>query len=798
MWRSAPSCIGVSALSALTLVVAQAGCSRGEREESARERAVAAIEFGELQEALDALDDFDANRPDTPEALIEFAALLIRAGAAPRAVWVLEDGLRRFPDRIDVRLALADAALLLDDPASALAHLRDVSSASEHYERVLLTRARAELEMGDLDAALARFDEAERRYPDSPQARLLRVHTFLEERRLGEARLALDAVREAFPAAEDRVAIRRAELALYRAWLAGGQIDLALEGLERLVREAPHDVLAWQGFTRAHLLAGRPEVALERLTAALADDANRLALYPLTAAVYLVLDEVEKAEQTLTEFAERAGSATAHLGLAQFYATQGDRERALTLYRDAARQFPDDADVHFDHTEALLGWGRIEEAEDSLRAFRGATRRSDARIEYLDARFALAKGDAEGARRRLQQVVPRLDTAPTQYWLGASLEAEGDRVGADRRYRAALRHAPTLIEAHRALIRLAAERGDWSAMAGYASSMVKFLPWEFEGWSALGNALTRLERAREAERSARVARERFPDHAEPAAHLARALSAQGRHPDALAEIDAAIERHGATSKLVAERCILLARAGRTAEALDTVDAALDRDPDSARLHLTRAMLLFTSDRGEEGGRDVDRALALDPDDPWPLRVRAEYRVAAGLLEPAREDALRYLERRPDDARMHFLLGLVYERSNDAPRAIAAYRRAAELDPNGFLARNNLAELLAREGDVKAGLRVAQEAYRIAADDPHVLDTLGNLYLLEGNSERAIYFLEDAHEAKPDWSETRIRLARAYEAAGRSDDARRMRAGLPSGEDASTHSDEQADETPSHP
>lgn len=793
------SCVELFALAAIALVVAHSGCSRRDQGQSARERAVTAIEYGELRAALDALDDFDANRPDTPEALIEFATLLIRAGAAPRAVWVLEDGLRRFPDRVDVRLSLADAALLLDDPARALSHLRDVSPASEQYERVLLARARAELELGDLDAALARFAEAERRYPESPQARLWRAHTLLEERRLDEARHALETARAAFPDGEDRSVLHRTELALYLAWLASGEIDLALEGLDRLVREAPHDVLAWQGFARAHLLAGRADLALDRLIAALAEDADRLALYPLAAAVYLVLGEVGRAEQALAEFAERAGSSTAHLGLAQFYATRGDRDRARTLYRELATRFPDDADVHFSRAETLLSWGHIQEAKSSLRAFRGTMRRSDLRVEYLEARFALAEGDAEGARRRLQQVVPRLDTAVTQYWLGAALEAQGDRVGADRRYRAAVQRAPASIEAHRALIRLAEERGAWSAAAAHASAMVKLLPWEFDGWSALCDALTRLGRAREAERAARAARERFPDRVEPAAQLARGLAAQGRHREALEEIDAALDRHGPMSELVAERCLVLGMAGRTDEALAAADAALGRDPDSARLHLTRAMLLFTRDRAEAGARAVDRALALDPEDPWPLRVRAEYRVSAGLLEHAREDALRYLERRPDDARVNFLLGVVCERSDDVPGAIEAYRRAAELDANEYLARNNLAELLAREGDVEAGLKVAQEAYRIAADEPHVLDTLGNLYLLEGNPERAIHFLEGAHEAQPEWPETRIRLARAYEAAGRSDDARRLRAGLPSADDAPEPGAERSDETPSaHP
>ena len=115
-------------------------------------------------------------------------------------------------------------------------------------------------------------------------------------------------------------------------------------------------------------------------------------------------------------------------------------------------------------------------------------------------------------------------------------------------------------------------------------------------------------------------------------------------------------------------------------------------------------------------------------------------------------------------------------SRSAPQKIeimdTAYRHASQLDPRGSLARNNLAELLASRGELEAALEVAQEAYRIAEDSPYVLDTLGGLYLRKGLPERAIYFLEAASAARPEWAETRLRLAQAYRDAGRTHEARR--------------------------
>jgi Flp pilus assembly protein TadD len=213
--------------------------------------------------------------------------------------------------------------------------------------------------------------------------------------------------------------------------------------------------------------------------------------------------------------------------------------------------------------------------------------------------------------------------------------------------------------------------------------------------------------------------------------------------------------------------------GRVDEGVAVAREALARDPDAAELHAALASLLFAAGAAEEGAKATDRALALDPDEPRPLRVRCEFRAATARWPGARDDCTRYLEARPDDAGAHFMLGVAYAGLGENEQAIAAHRRAAQLDEHDARPRNNLADLLATQGDLDGALAAAQEAYRLDEGDPYVMDTLGALYLRKGLAERAISLLEEANAAAPDLPEATLHLALAYRDAGRSDEARAL-------------------------
>jgi thioredoxin-like negative regulator of GroEL len=89
MQRS-PTSRGFALTLALLATALAAGCpTPEERAGEARSEAERALEAGRRADAVAALDRLRAAQPETPEARIELAKLLVQAGEAPQAVWLL-------------------------------------------------------------------------------------------------------------------------------------------------------------------------------------------------------------------------------------------------------------------------------------------------------------------------------------------------------------------------------------------------------------------------------------------------------------------------------------------------------------------------------------------------------------------------------------------------------------------------------------------------------------------------------------------------------------------------------------
>jgi tetratricopeptide (TPR) repeat protein len=758
---------------ALACLLALLACSSAaERDARARTDARKELEGGDRSAALAALREADPDET-SPEALLDRAALLAAAGETAQAVWLLESAVKRHPGRAELAIALARLSLVVDNATAARAAVQAIPPGSEHHATALVLTAQAELMLGSLDRALEVLQEAERLYPERLEARLVRISTLATERRLGEARALLaDTKRAHAPDAlskENRDALRRLDVVLLAAQSEQGEGAAAVAGLRALVAEDPSDALAWQALVNALLRERRPAEALEAVEQGLAEDAGRLPLYPLSAALYESLGKPEAAERALRAAIERSSSASTWALLSRLFRDRRDTARELETWSEAAAALPDDPLVARYRSEALLDAGRADDAAREIERFR-ALAPSDLHGEFLRARLDLVRQDAPAAQKRLEKLVPELDQAYTQYWLGRALEAQGDTAGATRRYALAMARNPADPGLYERLIRLAQLRGDWREAAATAQLLVQRQPGVPEGWSALVTALVNLGAGEDLEKVARSYAALYPKRPDAALAVARALRVRGQHAAALDELAAIEKRLGASPELAAERALTLGLAGRVGEGIAALEQPLRDTPDSAVLHATLASLLFSAGRGDEGAREVDRALALAPDDPAPLRVRAEYRAATGAFDAARADCDRYLTLRPDDPGAHFILGLVSQQTGRREGAIAAYRRAAELDKTAWQPRNNLALLLA-DGDPKAALDAAQQAFAIAPANPDVLDTLGWLYLAAGRTDRSISLLEDAHRAAPANAETRLHLALAYQKAGRAGDAR---------------------------
>jgi tetratricopeptide (TPR) repeat protein len=761
---------GLAWLLALALVP-WVGCGTSEERVSAtRSEVEEALRRGDRSRAVASLERLRRSAPQTPEGILELTDLMVRAGEAPHALWILESAVERHPERADLRLHLGQVALLVQDPSGARSALEAIGPDAEEHLASLLLRARAELQLGRREAALALSAEAMQRFPESPEASWARAMLLVEEEKHEEAREVLDDAlsrSDLSPDAGRLFEFQRAELDS-----RAGRHEEAIARLRALVDEDPGDAHAWRGLLQAAAAAGRGADAAAFLEAAAERDPESPLLRGLKAELYVAEGRFDEAEVELLAIVAQHDQPGSRYALARFYAARGEPARAATVLEDALDLHPDAPRLAAYLAEQRIDAGDLAGARETWNRFRRIEPR-DPHVEYLRARLLLAEGEAGEAAEILRAVVSETDAGYTQFWLGRALEESGDGRGAARRYGLALIRDRADPAAPAALLRVTAALGDWRSALMAARHLAERAPRDAEAQEALGEILLQLGEWEAAERHARQLVEQRPERVAPALMLARALRGRGEHAGAAQVLEAAEEKLGALPELEVERALGVALAGGLEEGIARLESLAAREPARGEVHRVLGQLLFARGDTEAGRRATDRALELASDDPSPLATRAQYSAARGLWAEARADALRYLAIHPDDASIHFLLGAVEAGAGRRDAAIAAYEGAASLDEAHFAARNNLALLLAERGDLDAALARAQEAHRLRPGDAYGLDTLGSLYLQRGLAERSVHFLERARAADPSLVDARLHLALAYREAGRGDEARRL-------------------------
>ncbi|MFQ5591936.1 MAG: tetratricopeptide repeat protein, partial [Phycisphaerae bacterium] len=157
--------------------------------------------------------------------------------------------------------------------------------------------------------------------------------------------------------------------------------------------------------------------------------------------------------------------------------------------------------------------------------------------------------------------------------------------------------------------------------------------------------------------------------------------------------------------------------------------------------LTLARRLADEQRYTEALFEIERALRYDPNHPDLVRALAVLNWEAGNVQRAMIDARRAIESRPDDIRIHYILGRCEANAGSAGSAIAAYRTALlcsnveSQEELAALCRYHLAKALEQQGYLEAALgqyvEFEESATRI--DESSASGELASLLQAKGGS-----------------------------------------------------------------
>jgi len=285
---------------------------------------------------------------------------------------------------------------------------------------------------------------------------------------------------------------------------------------------------------------------------------------------------------------------------------------------------------------------------------------------------------------------------------------------------------------------------------------------------------------------------------------------------AIEEYRAAIDADPSSEFLNASLAELYARTGRIRDAVVEAQDILKRDQNNLEAHKLLGRIYLRSlgdepDGSNNGAEDVlelaieqyKEITRLEPDSVddhlllgrlygrnHDLRLaESEFKTAA-KLQPDSEEAvtalaLLYTEEGdsaraaevlssvPDVARsakIYSVLGYTYEQQKEYKKAIAAYRKAIDLDRDNLDAMRGLAQNLMNDGQTDAAL----EQYQIIADanpeDPQTHLRMAEIYRRQGKFDLALDNLKEAEAMVPDSMEVPYTMAAIYQAQGRYEEA----------------------------
>jgi len=746
-----------------------------------------------------------ATEPAAARAALLLGSLIARRGATDEAAHILAEGFERAPDDVPVAQALAAAEVARGRFDAALEVAKRLE-ARKLAPAALLVRGRVALARGDAAAARKAFTDAASAAPgaaepalaaaqsaldagDKSAAKRLALSIDTKEASLGEkvarcrilrdcgetkaAREELAPVLATAPGDSDAVDL------LVRLALDEGKPDLAAKELDALEARVPGDRSVARARTLLALWTANPEeaVKLSRDSVATQSDAGSL---PVLAAALALEGGVGAAARELERLSEKAPDEgvriRARLQAAELYRALGRGDLAVPILEKGVAEHPLTKDLRIALARVQLVLGRAEAAERTLAplldgagdpaAILLAASAAQSR-ERFDAAIALARRVEKDPVRGVEAAAV-IALAARQKHDAAGARAAFARLR-DLRPSAPLGYVGALAD-------LEAQPAEAAAVLRKACDLLG--PRSFG--LAFAVALDLSASDDEAVSAARAAFEQSPKDAGAALVYAAALLRRGRSEEASralaqagepAELRAAFAALPRESLGAFEALIALRRHGLDAEAAVFARRLIEKAPENVAVALHAARALEAAGAIDEARRALARAVAARPEF-GPCRLELGY--VLGKMPQGKEAALDAFEKGaaalPEDEDLQLARGMALDELGRAADAQAAYRKVLTLDAKSAIARNNLAWLLLRAGQLDEALALATSAVQDAPGSAAALDTLARIQLAKGDAKSAVATAQKAASLAPLDATIRLTFAKALDGLERRADA----------------------------
>jgi tetratricopeptide (TPR) repeat protein len=647
-----------------------------------------------LKQAKIHLDVLRQNQPNNSETHEAWANYYAAQNNLTAAMQEMNQALAIAPGRSESYLLLALLELRANQPDLAEANFKKATEADPKAMN-------AQLALGGFYQSHNRLPEAEQQYrhavglePKNPAPRAALVRLFMQEGKRDEAEAFLRQTKKDLPDNPEGYRM------LGDFYFANGELDKALAEYTSLFHDHSKDVQVKKNYIQLLILKNRLEES-DKLNA----EVLKSNPHDVDALVYkgqIQLRQYDAAGAVLSLQAALRNdpdNAVAHYQLGLAFSQQRDPSRAQSEWREAVRLRPDLTDAQRALAALEISRGEVEAVlQTAQQIIHAQPFSADGFIlkgiaDLARLKFADAQNDALEAQKRAPQ-------SPTPYVELANIQlAQKHYSDAETYYQQALAKDPSSSEGLGGLMNTYVAQKDYDRAIAAARAQIAKSPSTSNLYDLLGTALYDGKK----------------DYPGADAALRKAIDLDKNNADAIEKLGKVQVKEGSVDQAIA-----------------LYEQYIKNNPREVRFYILAGELYESKQNWDKARAMYQQALSIFPDHPLAsnnlayviLEQGGNVDVAMGMAQTARrgmpdspnaadtlgwayyhkgiyqsaisqfQEALRLSQKTgaPDDATLHYHLGLAYQKANQLALARQQLEKAVKLSPGNADAKKALSSL----------------------------------------------------------------------------------------------------------
>jgi putative PEP-CTERM system TPR-repeat lipoprotein len=755
-------------------------------------RGEAYLATGDAAKARESFDQALALAPNSGEAMVGLARHALMQKDADGAERHIADAIAKDAKNPEVWIFRGAMLRTQNKPPEALAAYDKALALAPDHRTAHLDRAHLEIGLGKFDAAKADIDAASK---ISPGNLIVTYTQALLDFSQGKHAAAQESLQKVLRAAPDHMPSILLAGAVELQLGATGQAE---QHLRKYLGAFPDNLYARKMLAQALLKNAQPDDAVATLAPALKAQTQDAQLLALAGESYMQARNYGKA----TDYFEKASAlapkaAVLHTSLGLSRIGAGQQEKGLSDLETAAALDPTSVRAGVAVVQTELGLKHYDKALAAAQALEKEQPDSP-QVQNLKGGVYLAKGDRAGARAAFEKAV----ALQPNYFAAVSNLAQLDMQdkqpdAAKKRFEAVLAKDPKNFGAMAALAEIAAaqnrpeEATTWLEKASSAS------PDAIAPVLKLGAHYLRIKQPQKALTLARKHQTEHPTNADLLDLLGQSQLATGDQGAALdtysklvnvmpksalaqmrlatvqvqmkndsaaaASLKRAVDLQPDFMPARAAQIELAMRQGRVDEALADARKLQKDSPASAAGYVIEGDILLSQGKAAPALPAYEKAQQIAKTPQMTVKL-AEVMKRAGRANAVQPLLAGWLKQHPDEPVVALYAAETHMSGKQYKPAIALLEGVLKRSPSNPVALNNLAWSYQQVNDPRA-LATAEQALKVTADSPAVMDTLGWMLVEQGNTGRGVPLLQKAVALAPDATEIRYHLAVGLNKAG---------------------------------